>query len=355
VVLVTAEAPPLPSVSARGEGYDDDAPRLRRERAEREPERRPRVQPDQTSGKAVGALICGLLTFLLPILAAIPAVILGFMAQGDIKRSGGRLAGGGMALAGIVLGFVGNLVLCPVFILVPAVQKVREAAARTQTMNNFKQIALAMHNYHDVHGQLPPAVVYDQNGKPLYSWRVLVLPFIEQDNLYRQFKLDEAWDGPNNIRLLQQMPPTYMHPGAGLKDPTQTFFQVVDGPSGGARPRAMFASKTGQRVALHLAGAFGPPPNVFQSDHRMRFQAVPDGTSNTIMLVEAAESVPWTKPADVYYEPGQPLPKLGGHFGSGFIVGLGDGSVRLVPRSVSDNTLRAAITADDGIPLGPDW
>src|SRR5438132_8532158 len=82
-------------------------------------------------------------------------------------------------------------------LLLPAVQKVREAAGRAQSQNNLKQIALAVHNYHDVYGHFPQDIT-DKNGKPILSWRVAILPFIEQDNVYKMFKLDEPWDSENN-------------------------------------------------------------------------------------------------------------------------------------------------------------
>src|SRR5919201_819842 len=69
-----------------------------------------------------------------------------------------------------------------------------------------------MLNYHDQHDRLPPAVVYGEYGQPLYSWRVLILPYIEQDELYKEFKLDEPWDSPHNLRLLPRMPATYAPP-----------------------------------------------------------------------------------------------------------------------------------------------
>lgn len=241
-------------------------------------------------------------------------------------------------------------------LLVPAAQKVREAAARTQCSNNLKQIGLALHAYHDTYNQLPPAVVYDQHGKPLYSWRVLLLPYLDEDRLYTQFKFDEPWDSPNNAALLKQMPPVYMHPGAAGADPTHTFFQVLDGPAGDKRPRALFASKGSKRIPFKALSLPQGPIELFQSDPVMKFKDIDDGSANTIMVAEAADGVPWTKPADLAYEHGQALPKLGGHFPKVFLVLLGDASVRnLQSQTITEQTLRAAITIDDGAFLGPDW
>src|SRR5262249_54155708 len=92
-------------------------------------------------------------------------------------------------------------------LLMPAVQKVRMAAGNAQGQNNLKQIALAMHNYNDAYnGKLPAHAIYSKDGKkPLLSWRVAILPFIEQDNLYQQFHLDEPWDSEHNKKLIPML------------------------------------------------------------------------------------------------------------------------------------------------------
>ena len=89
---------------------------------------------------------------------------------------------------------------------------IRGNAARTQCVNNLKQIGLAMHNYHATHKTFPPAFTVDKDGKPLLSWRVLILPYLEQDALYKEFHLDEPWDSPHNRTLIERMPPTYRCP-----------------------------------------------------------------------------------------------------------------------------------------------
>src|SRR5437868_5576967 len=88
-----------------------------------------------------------------------------------------------------------------------------------------------MHNYEIAHGRLPPAVVYGKNGQPLYSWRVLLLPYIDADNLYAQFHLDEPWDSPHNRQFVEQMPPTFALPGskAGKVPPGYTCCHVFVG------------------------------------------------------------------------------------------------------------------------------
>jgi prepilin-type processing-associated H-X9-DG protein len=210
-----------------------------------------------------------------------------------------------------------------------AVLRVQEASKRIQSVNNLKQLTLATINYADANGgSLPPQGVFGADGKPLLSWRVLILPYVEQDALYKEFHLDEPWDSAHNKKLLAKMPPVFRMPGSPAGT-TETYYQAFVGP-----------------------GAF------FEGRQRQRFPAsFTDGTSNTIMYVEAAKGVPWTKPEDLSFDPDpkKPLPKLGGHFRGGFNVGMCDGSVRFILKTISDTTLRAAITRNGGEVLGPDF
>ena len=281
------------------------------------------------SGKAVASLVLGLLTFCLPILLAIPAIILGILAIVDINRSRGRITGKGMAIAGLITGSVGNLTLILYILgLQASVTNVRNAAARAQTQNNLKQIGLAMFNHHDTYKTFPAAAIYSQDGqnRPLLSWRVAILPYIEQAGLYRQFNLNEPWDSPHNIQLLSHMPPTYMSPRSPAP-PGETHYMVFTG------PKTPFDGPRGRRLTEFT-----------------------DGTANTFLVVEADNTVPWTKPADAEVVPGRPLPRLGGLWGNGFNVLMADGSVRFVDNHrVSEQTLRLLIDPADGMILPADW
>jgi hypothetical protein len=214
-------------------------------------------------------------------------------------------------------------------LLLPAVQKVSEAASRTKGQNNLKQIALALHNYHDAYGALPPHALYSKNGKqPLLSWRVAILPYIEQDHLYKQFKLDESWDSPHNKQLIAQMPTIYAMPSAQpTKEPGRTFYQAFVGKGAGWERQAR-----GLRIADFT-----------------------DGTSNTIVIAEAAEPVIWSKPDDLEFDPDRTLPKLGGHFPAGFNAVFMDGSVRFIRSTVDEKTLKALITRNGGETINPDF
>jgi hypothetical protein len=290
------------------------------------PPRVPRQRGPATamSTKALVSLILGILTFVLPVFLAIPAILLAILALREINGSGGRLTGKGLAVAGLVLGVAGNLSLLPYFWIY---RGVRTQEDRATSDNNLKQLVLAMHNYHDVYRRLPAAAIYSKDGKtPLLSWRVALLPFIEEGNLYNQFKMDEPWDSPHNLRLLPQMPKTYA-PVRGDAPPNCTRYQVFTGP------------KTPFRGPLGL-----------------RLTDFTDGTSNTFLIAEADEAVPWTRPADLVVSDNAPLPRLGGVWGDGFLVAMADGSTRFVhTRRVRDQTLRWLIDPNDGNVIPDDW
>ena len=116
-----------------------------------------------------------------------------------------------------------------VALMLPAVSSSRSAARRMQSSNQLKQIALAMHNYAQANRKFPPAYTSDKDGKPLLSWRVLILPFVEQDGLYKQFHLDEPWDSEHNKKLIANMPSTYKSPGSKVSGEGKTNYLTVRG------------------------------------------------------------------------------------------------------------------------------
>jgi hypothetical protein len=205
-----------------------------------------------------------------------------------------------------------------------AVGKIREAAARSRSANNLKQLGLAFHIYADKNAAFPPAATYDKGGKALLSWRVAILPFIEEKKLYDEFKLDEAWDSAHNKKLLAKMPKLFADP-SGMAKANHTFYQVFVGKG------AAFEGKKGLKITDFT-----------------------DGTSNTILVVEGGVDVPWTKPADLDYQPGKKLPAVGGIFPKGFNAGIADGSVRFFPKTLKAKTLEAYITRNGGEVVGKD-
>lgn len=221
---------------------------------------------------------------------------------------------------------------------------IEHAQSRTKVMNNFKQIGLAMHNYHDTFAGMPAQAIYSADGKPLLSWRVAILPFIEQENLYRQFRLDEPWDSEHNKALLDQMPPVYAIPGVEDQDKGMTAVQgfigaQVDKLESNIPPIAMFPRPD------EVNPNFGNP---FSRGRRLA--EIVDGTSNTLLAVEAANAVPWTKPEDIPFNPDD-LPELGGHTGEGFFAVFGDGSVQFISNRIDAESLRRLICPNDGYPV----
>jgi hypothetical protein len=202
----------------------------------------------------------------------------------------------------------------------PAPPKERDDGhARLQSMNNLKHLGLAMHNFAQAHhDRFPPAAIR-KDGKALLSWRVAILPYLDQDALYKKFHLDEPWDSPHNRTLLREIPSVYA-PVRGQDLPEgSTCYQVFVG------PRAIFDGDEGTRLA-----------------------DITDGTSATLMIVEAARPVPWTRPEDLTYDDQKPLPELGGQFADGFHAGLADGAALFINKQVDPGTLRALVTRNGG-------
>lgn len=204
-------------------------------------------------------------------------------------------------------------------LLLPAVQAAREAARRTQSVNNLKQLALAMHIYHDVHGKFPPPAILSEDGEPLLSWRVAILPYIEQEELYDQFHLDEPWNSEHNRTLIEQMPPVLTNPNL-----------IQNGKTNYLIPR-------GENT-------------LFASDEGVRLRDILDGTSNTLMILEvdADRVVTWTKPEDLDVDLDFPMDGLGSLRPGGFSAALCDGSVQFFSTFVEEEVLKALFTPKGG-------
>lgn len=218
-----------------------------------------------------------------------------------------------IAISGVLVG-----------LLLPAVQAAREAARRNTSINNMKQIMLALLNSESAHGHYPAHASYDEDGKPLLSWRVHILPFIEESRLYEQFHLDEPWDSEHNQALISKMPGVYLDPSSSLSpEMGKTHYLGVQG-----EHRAFSGTKQGRRL-----------------------REITDGTSNTIMVLQVNEknTVPWTKPEDWQPDDKDPLHGLSGSMHPGiFGAAYCDGSVRSISEQIDVTTFKHLLTIDGG-------
>jgi hypothetical protein len=213
-------------------------------------------------------------------------------------------------------------------VLAQAMQTIHALRLRMQAQANLRQIGLAMLSHaDDMKGRLLPRASYDKNGKAMLSWRVLLLPYLGQKDLYGQFHLNEPWDSDHNKKLLDKMPKVFTSPQdeKTLKEHT-THYQVLVGKG-----------------------------TIYESKQAMRLQEITDGLAFTILIAEAPKAVPWTKPEDIPYDPDKPPPKLGLRGDRNFSVLMASGDVRFFSPALTDQTLRLMITWNDGLPLGSDF
>jgi hypothetical protein len=244
-------------------------------------------------------------------------------AYAPLPPQGATSSGAGIGLLFVVLGGAAMLCICGgvlVALLLPAVQAAREAARRSQSQNNLRVLALALHSYHDTYDTLPPAVVTDANGKPLYSGRVLLLPFMEQQALYDAFDLTKAWDSPENSEISQTSIKTFIDPSSPNPAPGKTDYLFVTGKG-----------------------------TVFEDDKAVDFQSITDGLSNTIVLIEAKnQNASWAEPKDIDFS--QPMALPPGNHPGGNIAAFGDGSVQFIGSTRSPEGVRKLATraANDG-------
>ncbi len=233
------------------------------------------------------------------------------------------------SLPGISLGASAPVAVA---LLLPAVQASREAASRMSGANNLKHQLLALHNFHDVNGGFPAAWSTDKDGKPLLSWRVAILPYIEEQALYNEFHLDEPWDSEHNKKLLARMPRVFRSPNSKAAAGLTTYLGV--------------GGKQG------VLAAPADPKNPAAANG-VRLADITDGTSNTITIVEASDTVAveWTKPVEWVPDEKKPLTGLIGLRPNGFNAALADGSVRFISQNVDVGVLQRLFMRNDGLPV----
>jgi hypothetical protein len=228
--------------------------------------------------------------------------------------------------------------LFAVALLLPAVSSATEAAARVHCRNNLKFLGLALDNYYQMHGHFPPPNVAGPDGKPMHSWRVLILPYIEEGMLFNSYRMDEPWNGPNNSTLAAQMPSVFRCPSDGSMPPGMTNYFYITGPG-----RAK------------------------EGESKLQPHQISDGMANTMAIVESTSArINWLDPRDLTVEDmlagknTADAPCACASHGrkdhgmwrsaGGFQCAMFDGSVRYIAAGIDPATLRAFLTIDGAEP-----
>jgi hypothetical protein len=237
--------------------------------------------------RAIASLALGFASFCLLFVPAIPviigvlAILLGVRALWQIHRRAGRERGTAFAVFGILTGLFG-LLIGSLLLVVPNVVQDRWSR-NSGCVRNLREIGQALRRYHEHNQHFPPPAIVGNQGQPLLSWRVDLLREIDPA-LYARFHLDEPWDSPHNIKLLPEMPKMYGCPVDAAKRPGMTHFLAVVGPRD--------------------AG----PHTAFEAGRGVSIDEFRDGPSATLLVGEAARSVPWTMPIDLEFQPAPWMP-----------------------------------------------
>jgi prepilin-type processing-associated H-X9-DG protein len=239
-----------------------------------------------------------------------------------------------VVIAVIAVGAVGLLVCggAMVALLVPAVSAGRGAAQSAMCQNNLKQIVIALHNYHDTYNTFPAPYIADENGRPMHSWRVAILPFLEQQHIANQYDYNEPWDGPNNSQLAAAYPQLLVY-------------------------RCPEDASSGYESPSYMAVVV--PDGVFEEGKWNAMTDISDGTANTILVVEVTGATHhWMAPVDLDEEALNRMINaahdgagLASNHPSGVNVALADGSVIRLTEATDLETLRNLVTKSDGIPV----
>jgi hypothetical protein len=185
-----------------------------------------------------------------------------------------------------------------------------------KSLDKMKQISRAMLIYSDSHNHTLPPAFTSRDGKPLLSWRVAILPYLDQEALYKEFRLDEPWDSEHNKKLLFKMPEVFRSPASKNIGPLTAYLT----------PRGATTAFPGEKAVM--------------------LTQIPDGTSNTIGLVEVDDdrSVLWTAPKDWTFDVHHPKAGLGHLHREGFCVAMCDGTSHFLPTDYPESRLKSIVT-----------
>ncbi len=236
----------------------------------------------------------------------------------DVPRS--KINSGCLISAGIAL------IIFAVVVILGATSAI-PAARRNGCTCHMAQLGVAIQNYHDVYKTFPPAYIADAKGKPLLSWRVLILPFMEEQAFYNQVHFDEPWDSPHNRSIAKQFDSSIYCCPAAVRNTNETGYVAVVGPQ-----------------------------TAWPGEKPVKISEVRDGTSKTIFVVEIADSgIHWMEPRDLSFDqalqginPKVTGPRISSHHNGGVMALWGDAHVSFLADDVPIETLRALLTRDGG-------
>lgn len=336
------------------EDEEDDRPRSRRRRDDEEDDyddrpRRGRGRAKGSNGLATTALVLGVLSLCFGMFTGIPAAICGVLGLTKASKVG---TGKGMAVAGLLLGLFGTLLSVVGIILAITAGGAGGGLANfgplgsssKKTSNDLKEIGLYAHHFHDANGTFPGSFHRPTDGKAppadpnaRLSWRYSLLPYGGEDALYKRFAQSEPWDSPANRPASNT--PVRLYCSTETAGSSQTRYRVFVG--GGA----VFDADPPR------FGGVGPP----QTARPPSIVGITDGTSNTILAVEAADTVPWAQHNELKFDPNGPLPRLGRPGRDSFVVLLCDGSTRTVKQGFNQEIFKKMVTRAGGEVVQPDW
>jgi len=238
------------------------------------------------------------------------------------------LRGRTVATSLIVLSAVVLVVIVgAVVMLWPTASQPLEAARRAQCSDNLRRIALAMRNYEaNNNGSFPPAYLPDKLGNPMHSWRVLLLPYLEQQDLYDRYRFDEPWDSANNRKITDLAIGFYQCPSQPVGNGSDTNYVMIVGPH-----------------------------TISKGEESRKIIEITDGLANTIMIVEVADSrIPWAEPYDLQFNQlsfkinGVKGKEISSYHPQGANAAFCDGSVRLLKNGTNPQLVKAMATIDGG-------
>ncbi|MCA9120489.1 MAG: DUF1559 domain-containing protein [Planctomycetaceae bacterium] len=219
-------------------------------------------------------------------------------------------------------------------LLYPSTTAIHCGGSRTECGNNFKQIILALHHYHDSHESLPPAYLTDDNDIPMHSWRVLILPYLEPGGRYSNYQFDSPWNSDQNLPLAATSPEFYRCP-------------LSESPKGETNYLAVVGTET-----------------IWPMNNPTKFMDVDDGTANTIAVVEShASGILWTEPSDLSFanmnwqiNAENSRATISSKHPGGAIVAAVDGSVRFISEKIDPEVLQMLTTRRGGEQIeSEDW